>query len=89
MSAAIGTVLWVLGSALLWEVVLRRTAPWWFLFWIGSMTMIATLGEISEGRPVPWSFIGENVSIFLLLVCYWLHTYKPNQAEHIRYRVRH
>ena len=51
--------------------------------------MIATLGELGFGAAPPWRFIGENVSVFLLLICYWLHTYKPNKAEHIRYRVRH
>ena len=88
-AAAIGLVFWILGSALLWGVVLRRSAPWWFLFWIGSMTMIATLGELGFGATPPWRFIGENASVFLLLLCYWLHTYKSNTPEHIRYRVRH
>ena len=51
--------------------------------------MIATLGDIGAGRSIPWDHIKENASIFLLLVCYWLHTYKSNTPEHIRYRVRH
>ena len=89
MTAAIYTILWVVLSVGLWAVVLRRNAAWWFLLWIGSGAFVLTLGIIADGRPINAEWLKETACIFLLLFCYWLHTYPPKNPEHIRYRVRH